>query len=605
MAKRATELTRQDLRVYLAQRNTDTPDGGGKMTATALTGKPNELFPPVSDVDSTLGAFDVRLVYPAVLRQDRAALWGANVILSSMPKMKNVSYLLFKADFYGQERDSIMRRVEAYAAPTVETRMTLMGTQLKGSRLVQAYQRPEAPLPLVGQRYCLQYIINNNKYYEYFRIESLTDELRTFELPDGKEIVRRVISITTQSPLEHDFDGVAYASLGYADAPVKILGTQVADSARYYGIRPIAEPIVAGTTAIQIDTIYEKLVPTSTIETAHVDDFGGGRPVWIPIAPRQQIATEGSVPDNNLYFGISILPASIEMEGWTDTGKGQLRRGNDVLTVDYRQGIISGFNQYHYTPAITAIPAARFANYAYSAVINVDETNQGTEFAPFLRPRPALGSVAVAFRANGDWYSLNDNGNGFLYDVSGDKRGVVNPQTGSVTLSLPVQPDVGSKIILTWSPIDFYKTFDGNSVGSASTPLTVSGLTELPERPRANLKPSTIKLTWNDGSDRQATDSNGKLIGSCQGRVDYSLGKLYPVNLNSASVRLQAEQYSGTAEHKEVSVTQDNNGITIHVGAVVQAGTLALQLEIGRRESNSQEIVYEQPKYPPLLATTS
>lgn len=320
MAKRATELTRQDLRVYLAQRNTDTPDGGGKMTATALTGKPNELFPPVSDVDSTLGAFDVRLVYPAVLRQDRAALWGANVILSSMPKMKNVSYLLFKADFYGQERDSIMRRVEAYAAPTVETRMTLMGTQLKGSRLVQAYQRPEAPLPLVGQRYCLQYIINNNKYYEYFRIESLTDELRTFELPDGKEIVRRVISITTQSPLEHDFDGVAYASLGYADAPVKILGTQVADSARYYGIRPIAEPIVAGTTAIQIDTIYEKLVPTSTIETAHVDDFGGGRPVWIPIAPRQQIATEGSVPDNNLYFGISILPASIEMEGWTDTG---------------------------------------------------------------------------------------------------------------------------------------------------------------------------------------------------------------------------------------------------------------------------------------------
>ena len=46
---------------------------------------------------------------------------------------------------------------QAYSVPTVESRMTLLGRHLAGVRLVQAYQRVEAPLPKVGERYCLQY----------------------------------------------------------------------------------------------------------------------------------------------------------------------------------------------------------------------------------------------------------------------------------------------------------------------------------------------------------------------------------------------------------------------------------------------------------------
>ena len=64
--QRHTELTQQDLRIYKSQRLTDTPDGGGRMVNEPLTGADNELFPPISDVDKAMGAFDAREAYAAV-----------------------------------------------------------------------------------------------------------------------------------------------------------------------------------------------------------------------------------------------------------------------------------------------------------------------------------------------------------------------------------------------------------------------------------------------------------------------------------------------------------------------------------------------------------
>ena len=141
MAQQTTRLTQQDLKIYPSERLTDTDDGGGLMRGTALTGADNELFPPVSDVDRTMGAVNTRLVYPAVLRDDEEPLYGGHCIISERPAMDNVSFLLFEAQNYGEARKDIMPRIEAYSVPTIESRMTLLGRQLSGSRIVQAYQR--------------------------------------------------------------------------------------------------------------------------------------------------------------------------------------------------------------------------------------------------------------------------------------------------------------------------------------------------------------------------------------------------------------------------------------------------------------------------------
>lgn len=128
--EKTTRLTQQDLQIYPSQRMTDTPDGGGLMVGQPLTGEDNEIFPPVSDVDRTMGSLDARLLYPAVLRNDSEPLYGGHFVITEPPTSENVSFLAFKARNYGESRADIMPRIEAYSVPTVESRMTLMGRHL-------------------------------------------------------------------------------------------------------------------------------------------------------------------------------------------------------------------------------------------------------------------------------------------------------------------------------------------------------------------------------------------------------------------------------------------------------------------------------------------
>ena len=289
MAK--TKLTQQDLQISPSQRPTDPPAGAGLMVGTPLTGADNELFPPVSDADRTIGDFAARLVYPGVLRGDGEPLYGAHFVISEPPQAENVSFLAFRAKNYGESRADILPRIEAYSVPTIESRMTLLGRHLAGSRLVQAYQRTEAPLPKVGERYCLE----NRKRtrQQYFRIAALSDEIRTFEivLPNGqtKEIQRRVLKMETANPLADDYKGIDYPVEGYANADTLVLETHVADSANYYGVRPLAEKLAKGSAEAKVDGIFEKLVPTATVETAEADVHPVSAEAWIPSAPRRTV----------------------------------------------------------------------------------------------------------------------------------------------------------------------------------------------------------------------------------------------------------------------------------------------------------------------------
>ncbi|UOP00526.1 hypothetical protein [Kingella potus] len=82
------KLTQQDLRIYPSQRLTDTPDGGGLMVGEPLTGKDNELFPPVSDLDRTMGSFDARLVYPACCATMPSRSTGRIWLFPSRPRRR-------------------------------------------------------------------------------------------------------------------------------------------------------------------------------------------------------------------------------------------------------------------------------------------------------------------------------------------------------------------------------------------------------------------------------------------------------------------------------------------------------------------------------------
>lgn len=592
--KQTTALTQQDLRIYKSQRLTDTTDGGGMMTNQPLVGADNELFDPISDVDRTMGALDTRLIYPAVLRDDDEKLLGANVIVSQPPEAENASILIVPADHYGQERASIMERIEAYRVPTVETRMTLWGTQLKGSRLVRVYQMLSAPIPVVGNVLALRVIVNEKPVYDFIRIERLTHSIDTFEESNGVEFQRRVIQIVAQQPLERDFVGVERVSRYDVFPPARVMDTQIADSAKYYGIKPLAEPIVQGSASLKLPTVFEQLVPVSTVETPMADDWASGRLMWIETAPRRNVYSGSRLfqSGERLHLECPVLPASVQIDGWTDDGLGHLVRGDKRLQIDYANGVISGFDGVN-IGAISAIPAVQVRNFAYSAAIEINETNIGTDFAPLLRPHPARGSVAVDFISSGTWYQLNDYGDGILRDSQNRGRGQVT-KNGSTVISLPVQPDAHSSLLLSWTPNDFYHNYDGSEAGQAIAPISLDSVFRLPENPQHSLKPHSIRLTWHNGT---ATDQNGKLSGGATGWVDYAAGLVYPdLSLQAPAVQMVAEQYIGATTHKNVAV-KDGDVMSFSAGARIQAGTLSVNIAIGRLVKQN-EVVYPTPAQP-------
>ena len=575
MTQKHTQLTTQNLRIYKSQRLTDTEDGGGMMVNEALTGADNELFNPVSTLDNTLGGFDARLVYPAVLVADTSTLLGANVMISQPPAAENVSVLLVKGDYYGQERASIMERMESYRTATTESRMTLLGKQRKGSRLVEAYQQQTAPLPVVGDVFALRLIIDGNEVYEFIRIASLSSELRTFE-DDKGEFVRRVVSMTISQPLERDFEGMEDASRYKAAPKARVMQTQIADSASYYGIAPVALPPKKGDAAVKVASIYAQLVPVSTVETAIADDWAQGRTMWIETAPRRTLFS-GWVSGNKLYLETPVLPTSVQIAGYIDDGQGSLKNGDSIINVDYANGVLTNISG---NVTVSAIPAVQVRNYAYSAYINVNDTNVGREWAPLLRPRPARGSVQVSYRSGKAWYVLTDYGDYSLRDDNGEVRGSIT-DGGSALISLPALPDSPSQIVISWIPRDYYQTLNEHDAGSVIAPETLNAELVLPETPLPNLKPNSIKLTWAGGSAKD--DGKGNLTGSITGKVNYSSGEIRPVGLTAASVQLTAQQYSSVANNRAVSVAVagGSNQLSL-VAEPLQKGSLKIALTLTR-----------------------
>ena len=532
---KTTRLTQQDLQIYPSQRMTDTPDGGGRMVGQPLKGEDNEIFPIVSDVDRTMGSFDARLLYPAVLRDDKEPLYGGHFIISEPPKADNVSYLAFKARNYGETRQDIMPRIEAYSVPTIEGRMTMMGKHLAGVRLIQAYQRIEAPLPKVGERYCLQFEDKSNAQtayrYEYFRIADLSHEVRTFEVPmpngDVREIQRRVLKMEITNPLANDYEGVKYPQEGYAQTAVRILETQVADSAAYYGVKPVKTELKRGDLTVAVKEIYEKLVPTATAETPYADRY--------PVI------------------------------------------GGASLSVDYERGMIQGVRGI-YGLNVTAVPAAKVSNARHTAYIEIKDGNQGTAWAPLLQPAPAPGSLTVSYMSLGVWYGLSDAGDYILRTEDGTAAGTVS-DTGSAVLTLPALPDVGSRIVLQWGDASNYRTFDAQASGKTPVVRQVSGGALVPSAPAGYIKPGSLRLSWNG---KTAQDDKGRLKGQAQGSVDYMRGAAVVTGgLEAAPVTVSYQAYTG----KEVAAVINDTGAAALDTRIGKTAPGSLQLALLYRAS--------------------
>lgn len=523
-----TKINRSDLQFFPSERLTDNEDGGGMPLGTPISGEANELFNPISSIARVNGGFYLRLVYAGVMRADDEPLIGSFTAITKPPSDPTVSYLLSRATKFGELRHESLDRIEAYNVATIESRMLLLSTQSKNSRLVQAYQRVGEPLPVVGDVYCLrQEKAGYSKVEQYVQVTRVTSEDRTFTVRNSqKDFTRTVIKMEISSKLEADFVGSDYPDESYIDNPTKIREVSVADAAQYYGIKPLAAPITKDEITLQIPSLMEKIVPTNQVEVRLNDLTAAGQRqtlldgskagadgvITLSIAKSH---SAGAV--TSLYTGNAITPGTLVIE----TAAGQVKdKGSALMLGEVVVGVvnqaagevtINGASFSGYITSLDFRPAGRELQVGDTASTLVTINNRSYIWSRNINPPPAPGSLMVSYRAQGRWYDLRDSGDGVLRGASAAHgSGSVNFVTGSVEISTGELPDVGSAIIFTWGGRARYFN-RADSVPSAKMLLTLAQAAV----------PSSLSLTWNDGAAKTAvSDARGNITGDWTGKYN-------------------------------------------------------------------------------------
>ncbi|PID61597.1 MAG: hypothetical protein CR974_04110 [Gammaproteobacteria bacterium] len=589
-----TKVTREDLQFYPSERLTDTPDGGGLMVGTPLTGAKNEVFSPVSTEDRVNGALSIKKLFAAVLRPDDEPVYGAHIILAKPPVTPNWSFLIFKSISEAEERQSAADRIASYGIKTIESRMTMMSTQAAGSRIVQAYQRVDEPLPKVGEVYCLdQDKTGYEKAEQYVRVQSVTDEVRTFT-QNNTDFECRVVTIETDSPLDHSFVGVNYPSKQYAYPPCLIRETHVADSGKYYGVKQLKENANTGDLSVTASSLFEKITPTATAETPFINESAAG--VAASLVDASKPGADGIVsyqaggnftPADSLILGMAITPGSLDMtQGsvlFTDSNGDLLADGVKVGKVLYARGeLTTNSNSYNGTKNIKFRPAAAVTGSADSAIIQVTTSNQRRNYVISIKPKPARGSLTFSYRAQGVWYTLKDIGNGTLSGATeAYGAGAIDFVTDTVAVTLGYLPDVDTDIIISWSAKAHYENRTGITFEDPRTVLQTG-------QPMA---PNTVGLTYdnngspvtiNDDGDGNITDSN------VTAKVNYPLGEVEIISSILPGADVFGLSYTTAERHNDDTVvTPSGSGFTLDFGKTDMAPkSLWMQVWLNNSDSD-------------------
>ncbi len=153
----------------------------------------------------------------------------------------------------------------------------------------------------------------------------------------------------------------------------------------------------------------------------------------------------------------------------------------------------------------------------HSLRVKIGQESRAFNYVQILTPPPAPGTLEVAFLALGEWYTLQDDGAGAL---TGQGAGTVNYTTGSVSVTLPVMPDVASSVVFTWGEKLGFVSMAGNVTFRApefSFDLAHKGI-----------DPGSLVVTWLSGGNLKTATAaaNGTLSGDATGYVAHTTGML-------------------------------------------------------------------------------
>ena len=578
-----------DIKLLESERMADTSDGGGRRTSRIIPdGVAGNVFPKVSRLDTVYGRNNLRKVFGTVSTGNLDTYAGAHAIITEPPGNARIVCTLFSTGSEFDTRAAARDRIESYMASGPESRMTLLGRQLAGQQSIVAYQRLEAPLPEVGDVYCLSTeLVGAVTAQQYFRVQTVTAEVRTFTETIGSNVVdfeRRVVTIGTGVPLRYDFEGAAYASqLSDVTRPTLIRSTSLVDAARYYSIQPLAQAATAGALSVRLASVYTQLVPTTTRESvlANAQPVSTAGRIACAIVPRTEtLSASGWAIGTTRRALRSIQPgtASIGAPGVAavaDDGQGGLSGAAFVGTVDYDTGVITrtGGSGSASAWTLTYVPAVSATQIAHTRAEYVGLGTRGITHVQTLNPLPAPGAVSVSYRAMDRWYQLTDNGVGQLFGEDASiGTGTIDYATGSLVVTLGALPDLASSLIYAWGSPTHYVV----RAGVTSDAGLVEQRFTLPDVP---VDPSSLEIAYTSGGvDYTATDNgSGAIAGDgIVGSIEYTTGDVllrYTARLPDALSSVQVAYDRRAASTPGQTITRT---VTLTAAASMALGTGAV-----------------------------
>lgn len=521
-----------DIKLIKSQVMADVPEGGGGPTSQVIAdGVSNAIFPDVSSVDRAGGRVNLRQVHAAVQTDDTDTFFGANLIIAEPPQDPRVSVTLFATDQPFDRRTDAQSRVESYLALGSRYGGLLFGTHLTGMMTVSLIQQQDRPLPAIGT---VLVLLKNaglvSEVQQYVRITAVSSAILTFTDGSG-DFQRRVVTCNISDPLRYDFPGFDAvrqdASVSYT-GKTETYQTIVANAARYYGVKPLAQAASIGAYTVQVGTPYSSLIPSAQIETPIADARTNSKSAMlVSTGSPVVLSTVRVLPTQNVFIGGGVLPGSFTAVAGavtvTDANGRLIVAGTEIGRIDYENGTLTADTNVFGgagTMTVTYTPAASPVTVQKSQGIPITISNRSLSYVVTLGSNVARASVMVSYLAMGSWYVLRDEGGAVRGTDTAYGVGTINYTTNTLTLTLGALPDVGSSIIIQWA-------VDAATVQAADIPLRNGSKLYADISIGEAIAPNTLTMTWAHGGTKTATDDGtGQLTGDATGTVDYKAGRV-------------------------------------------------------------------------------
>lgn len=587
-----------DMKLLKSAVMADVPEGGGAPTGTVIAdGVSNAIFPDVSELDRAGGRVNLRKVFAKVDTDDVDTYMGTNVIVAEPPSDPRVSVTLFSTESTFDDRDDARTRIESFLTVGPPMQQYLYGDHLTGQRTITLLGRENQPLPVVGASLVLRATVGGAMREQYVRVTAVSATVRTFTHSETVEFKRNQITVDISDALRFDFPGhdQAYfvdSNISYTNR-TRIFETVVADAARYFGVVPLTEAAGLGDFTIDASSVYTQLVPSAQVETPIADARTNQQMGALTASggPVVQTLSHAFTTASSMFIGGGFLPGSlsVERDGITLTDKGGALINaadlGEVGTCDYANGVMSLTTNVWGTGAgtftVTFTPAEAPTVISKSFGIPVEQETQRLSYVVTLNPPPAPGSLDISYRSGGRWYVLKENGTGQISGAAtGIGVGTLNYGSGTMTVTLGALPDVGTKIILGWAPKES-STPISTVIAGSTDPLKNRFYFTLALRdgplPRP-IKPGSLSITWNDGTERTVTDNSlGVLGGYGVGNVNYQGGviRLSPTTLPPKGTEITVSITDTVLTQVDVNTFTDSGANwSFSLGGYAQSGAV-------------------------------